>query len=173
MKFFYKIIAKIGMSDTNSTTNIIQLRKNGLLALGTCLKSEKNGKVFEKYIYNCAEIKSGEEKENIENIYRRFVYQVVGDITKGAPLKPLLSNVKALRLGWEHKDYEKVSQKISEHDEFIVNPFEVVEGVSKCPIENCGNERVFTYTKQCRSGDESSTTFNQCMKCNYTWTYSG
>lgn len=144
----------------------------GEQVLSGIIKNSKNVSIFNKHIssvsiFQCA------DTEDIDETYKRNLYQVVGDILQGCPLTKVLSNIKKSSLGWKHPMYDNISQKIKEHDEFLVTPFEVVDGVSKCPKKNCGNEKVFTYTKQCRGSDETSSVFYQCMKCNYKWVYSG
>ena len=53
-----------------------------------------------------------------------------------------------------------------EQDDFIVNPFQIEEGIVEC---RCGSKRVYSYSKQCRSGDEGVTSFHQCLKCKAKW----
>ena len=57
-----------------------------------------------------------------------------------------------------------------EQDNFLIKPLEIEEGVLEC---KCGSKRVFSYQKQCRGGDESSTTFAECVACKAKWIYSG
>ena len=57
-----------------------------------------------------------------------------------------------------------------EQDNFLIKPLEIEEGVLEC---KCGSKRVFSYQKQCRGGDESSTTFAECVACKSKWIYSG
>jgi transcription factor S len=35
--------------------------------------------------------------------------------------------------------------------------------------KECGNKKVFWWTRQTRSSDEPETRFYRCTKCNYTW----
>ena len=67
--------------------------------------------------------------------------------------------------------FKEIFQRLEEHDDFIINPFEVEEGCTEC--KKCGSKRVFTYTKQIRSSDEPMTTFAKCVQCKISWTYSG
>ena len=34
----------------------------------------------------------------------------------------------------------------------------------------CGSNKTYSYTKQIRSGDEATTVFAICCKCNNRWT---
>jgi DNA-directed RNA polymerase subunit M/transcription elongation factor TFIIS len=64
---------------------------------------------------------------------------------------------------------EYIQEEI-EQDNFIIQPFEIVEGITEC---KCGSKRVYSFTKQTRGGDEISTTFNECLSCKSKWSYSG
>ena len=103
--------------------------------------------------------------------YLLNVYQVIGDIIQGIDIHTIIDNINSDKIGWKHKCFEIVQRRIEERDNFIVNPFEVEKGVLQC--KKCGSERVFSYSKQVRSGDESSTTFAQCVACKASWVYSG
>ena len=57
--------------------------------------------------------------------------------------------------------------KIKEEESFIITPFEIEEGVLECG--KCGSKKTYSYTKQTRSGDESTTVFAVCYKCSRSW----
>lgn len=165
MKFLINIIHINKMSSLTNKTKYNDFRSTGKIALATVLKHEKNIRVVEKYIH-----KNSENSENYDYIYKKILYQIVGDILKGKDLKLLVTNIKNEMVGWNHPTFTDIKTKIDEHDEFIINPFEVEEGVTVC---KCGSVRVFTYSKQVRSCDEPMTTFAQCVQCKAKWTYSG
>lgn len=149
-----------------------ELRESGIKALGTVLKQEKNIKIIEKYIHKNAEnAENSDNSESYENIYRKIIYQSIGDILKGINLKDMIKNIKKDMVDWQHPTFKNIKNRIEEHDEFIINPFEVEEGVTTC--KKCGSGRVFTYQKQCRGSDEPMSTFAKCVKCKEKWTYSG
>jgi DNA-directed RNA polymerase subunit M/transcription elongation factor TFIIS len=130
-------------------------------------------KALKTMITSSEDIKSIESKINsisTEENYIDNVYQIIGDINKFSTSK-ILSNIKHRRIGSEHPCFDEIRDKINEQDEFIKNPFKVEEGVLEC--NKCGSKRVYSYSKQTRSGDESSTTFANCVKCGAKWTYSG
>lgn len=137
------------------------IRSVGEKALETVLNKKVNIKTIEKYIYKTA--KNTQE-------YKKILYQTIGDILGGKELKILISEIKKEMILWEHPVFITIKNRIDEHDEFIVNPFEVEEGVTTC---HCGSERVFTYQKQTRGCDEPMTTFAKCVKCKANWSYSG
>ena len=144
------------------------IRAKGVKALGTVLKQEKNISIFEKHIFK--QVKNLDE-ESQEKEYNYILFQAIGDIIKNRKLKDILKNIKNSMIGWDHDDFNNIKYLIEEQDEFIINPFEVEEGVTKC--NNCGSERVFTYSKQVRASDEPMSTFAKCVKCKQQWTYSG
>lgn len=163
------------------------IREKGKQALSTVIKQQKNIDTFEKYIHKQAEKMAETEdadETNYDNEYKKIMYQVIGDMIKineykkseekskeEPTIKKILKNVKKGLVGWKHPVFENITKRIEEQDEFIINPFEVEEGVTTC--NNCGSKRVFTYSKLCRGADEPLTTFATCVKCKSKWTYSG
>lgn len=141
-----------------------QLQKTATTALSTVIDKPKNVKVFIKYLNN---LKLSDDE------YKRAVYQVVGDIIGlgGAKMKPVLTNVKNGSVGWKHVMFIPVEEKIQEHDDYIVHPFEVVEGIAECG--KCGSKKTWSSQKQLRGCDEPMTTFTRCVICGNEWTYSG
>ena len=153
--------------DISSSDYNIEIRQKGKKALGTVLTHEKNINIIEKYIH----LASQKSNEKYDTIYKKIIYQTIGDIIKGNNIKILVENIKKEMVGWKHPIFKDISQRLEEHDDFIINPFEVEEGVTEC--RKCGSKRVFTYSKQVRSSDEPMTTFAKCVKCKSNWTYSG
>ena len=78
--------------------------------------------------------------------------------------------IKNRKYEWESPCFDTQRLQIQEQDDFIENPFEVMEGVLEC---KCGSKRVFSYTKQTRSADEPMTTFAECAVCKSKWTMKG
>lgn len=143
-------------------------RTEGMQTLEQVVKNEKNIKILENAIYK----KSLEfsESEN-KTVYKNIIYDVVLDIKNGQSLKETLSSVQEGHVAWQHPDFNDIRHTQKEQDDFIVNPFEVEEGVLTCP--KCSKSRTFSYSKQTRSADEPMTTFATCMNCKHKWTYSG
>lgn len=135
-------------------------REAGKQALATVLKKEQNVIILEKIIFD----------NSNEETYKEILFQAIGDIIQGKLLKTISNNIKKNKSLWNHSCFNDIRNRIKEQDDFIENPFEVEEGVLEC---KCGSKRVFSYTKQVRSGDESMTTFAQCIACKAKWTYSG
>lgn len=108
-----------------------------------------------------------EDDDNEEKT--RVVYQVIEDL-KHHDEDTVLANLKAQRYGWNHDSLKKYQDIEYEQDCFIIQPFEIVEGIVEC---KCGSKRVYSYSKQTRSGDESISTFNECLICKNKWMYSG
>ena len=138
------------------------MREIGKNALKTVLTREQNVNTLEKYIF--------EISEEDEKSYKKILYETIQDISNGNKIQDILSNIKNKNVLWKHKSLETFIKEEEEQDEFIINPFQVEEGIVEC---RCGSKRVYSYSKQCRGGDESSTTFATCLECKSKWTYSG
>ena len=142
------------------------IRQTGLNSLKTVIKQEQNIRIIEKSIHKSSQ----HNPQDYEKKYKRILYQTIQDITTKNNLKNILNNINNNKTEWNHPAFTNVRNRIEEHDDFIINPFEVVEGVTTC---KCGSNRVFTYQKQTRSADEPMTTFAKCVSCKKTWSYSG
>lgn len=139
------------------------MRDKGLKLLSTVIKHSKNCEIIEKNIY-----------KNIENDddYLWTVYQICGLLLKDKKsLKNVDLIVKKGDIGWKLPLYEIPSKRIEEHDQYLVNPFEVVEGVLEC--HKCGSKKTMSVQIQTRSSDEPMTTFSKCVDCGTEWRYSG
>lgn len=75
------------------------------------------------------------------------------------------------KLGWDHASFSNIKQSQQEQDDYILNPFEVEEGVVEC--KKCGSFKVFSVSVQTRAADEPMTTKAQCIVCNAKWSYNG
>ena len=81
-------------------------------------------------------------------------------------LQDILNDIKSNKILWNHDSLSEYIKEEEEQDDFIVNPFQIEEGIVEC---RCGSKRVYSYSKQCRSGDEGVTSFHQCLKCKAKW----
>jgi DNA-directed RNA polymerase subunit M/transcription elongation factor TFIIS len=79
--------------------------------------------------------------------------------------------IKKNKLGWAHESFSKLKQSQNEQDDYILNPFEAVEGVVEC--NKCGSSKVYSVSVQTRAADEPMTTMAQCTICKSKWSYSG
>jgi DNA-directed RNA polymerase subunit M/transcription elongation factor TFIIS len=150
--------------------DIITIRNKGKEILKKILNNEKNIIVFEKNIYEITN-KNLKIQEDLETNYFINIYNVINIIkNKNEKLQYILESIKKGDLYWNNKFYENIHFKEQEQDNFLIKPFEIEEGVLEC---KCGSKRVLSYQKQTRGGDESSTTFANCMECGKKWTYSG
>ena len=140
------------------------MRKIGINVLSTV--SQKESILFEKYIYRQA--KKFDDKVRKE-MYLWFIYQTVGLLLMN--VKKPLKQIKKGKVGWKSVTYEKIIATLQEHDDYIVMPFEVVEGVVECP--KCEGSKTWSVQKQTRGGDEIMTTFSRCVNCGHDWRYSG
>lgn len=134
-----------------------------LKVLSKVMKQPKNCETYEKYIY--------EKCQTDIETYKWVVFQVYGLLLKKEKeMKELLGDVKNGKIGWKSCTYDEVAFRIQEHDEYLVKPFEVEEGVEEC---SCGSKKVFSFGKQVKSSDEGTTTFCRCVDCGTVWTSNG
>jgi hypothetical protein len=142
-------------------------RELGLKMLSTVIKVENNRKIFEKNIHNVLE-KLGEDND----VYLWCIYQVVGTLlTQTVSMKDTLNHVKAGEIGWNDPCYRNVADKLKEHDDYLVKPFDIAEGVTQCL--KCGSKKTWSVQRQTRSSDEPMTTFSRCVDCGHQWSYAG
>ena len=133
------------------------MRNLGKSSLKCVLTKEQNIDIIEK---NISDICDDEET------YKKILYQVITDISSGKNLQDILEDIKSHKVLWKHYSLNDFIKEEEEQDEFIVNPFQIEEGIVEC---RCGSKRVYSYSKQCRSGDEGVTSFHQCLKCKSKW----
>jgi len=143
-----------------SLTSVI--RENARKAIGLTLSVESNIRILENKIFEISD-------EN-ESVYKQIIFQLIVDIRNGKKLKELLEDLNQRKVHWKHQSLNEYVDEEVEQDNFIIQPFEIVEGITQC---KCGSKRVYSFTKQTRGGDESSTTFNECLNCKSKWSYSG
>lgn len=140
----------------------MDLRKSAKVALQKYISSEKNIGIIEKAIHEC----------NVENTnYNDILYEVLYLLKEGHKQPDILKTLKSRKMGWNNPEFNDVAFKQKEQDDFTISPFQVEEGVLKCP--KCGGCKSFSYSKQTRSADEPMTTFATCVTCKNKWIYSG
>lgn len=140
----------------------MEFRKSGKEQLSKLIKSEKNCSILEKNIY---------QRWTSEDDYNEVVYECLYLLDKGEKVADVLAQIKTGKMFWNNPDFEEVAFKQKEQDDFTISPFQVEEGVLKCP--KCSGCKTFSYSKQTRSADEPMTTFATCAGCKHKWTYSG
>lgn len=146
------------------------LRQKGKTAINIIIKKENNINIIEKWVFTITE-RENKNRDSFESEYIRHIFQIVQDLKSGKDRNEVLNNIKKKKIGWNHTCFDQVRNALQEQDDFVVNPFEIVEGAMQC--NKCGSKRVFSYSKQTRSCDEPMTTFAQCAVCKTKWVYSG
>lgn len=143
------------------TTMDVQL--NGKAALAKVLSIPKNIEILHKYITETA------VTNNLT--YNALLFEVIDDIRNKIKIADILIKLKTNKYLWMSDKYTDMRNKQQEQDDFLVNPFEVEEGVLECP--RCKKNKTISFQKQTRSADEPMTTFAECINCRHKWTYSG
>jgi DNA-directed RNA polymerase subunit M/transcription elongation factor TFIIS len=82
-------------------------------------------------------------------------------------LDKTLNKLKHRDLIWSSDIFSEEKAKVEEENDFMVNPYEMSEGVLKC--RKCECKFIFSFTKQTRSADEPMTTFARCSNCGHRW----
>lgn len=139
------------------------MRDLGKKVLSTVIKQEKNVEIIEKNIYKLS--------NDDEDVYKKYIYEIVNNILKGKKLPDILNDIKEKKLSWKNIHFAQLVKEEEEQDDFIINPIEIIEGIAEC--NKCGSKRVYSYSKQCRSGDEATSSFHQCLNCKAKWSYNG
>ena len=129
------------------------------ISILSSVTDNENSIIIEKYIREYSEDKTW------------YLYQVIGKILKGYNIDTIIEELKTGKVGWNSSEYNDYKNKIEEHDNYIVSPFDVVEGVVQCP--KCKNKKTYSTQKQIRSADEPMTTISRCVNCGHSWNYSG
>jgi DNA-directed RNA polymerase subunit M/transcription elongation factor TFIIS len=111
-------------------------------------------------------------------LQKKVLFEIVNDVVNNKINKNyntifediIINNIKNDIYGWNNIIYNDIRKKIEEQDNFLINPFEVEEGVLEC---HCGSKRVLSYSRQVRSCDEGTSVFATCIACKSSWIYSG
>ena len=157
-------------------TDLKIIRSSYKNALSTFIKSKQTINTIEKLIYNTAQQQFNDPEsvnnfEEVSDFYTHIMYQIIGDLLQKTDPAVIITYLQSNTILWKHRMFQTITSIINEQDDFIMNPFEVEEGVTEC--KKCNSKRVFTYSKQCRSSDEPMSTFAECVKCGAKWKYSG
>jgi DNA-directed RNA polymerase subunit M/transcription elongation factor TFIIS len=68
---------------------------------------------------------------------------------------------------WELSSFDNLKKEFLELTTYFVSALDVAEGVFQC--RKCDCKKILMYSKQTRSGDESTSVFAQCSKCHNKW----
>jgi DNA-directed RNA polymerase subunit M/transcription elongation factor TFIIS len=138
-----------------------KIRNIGKTTLSKVLKNNDNVNIIEKNIF------TNTSKEDFETQYKHNIYQTCIDILDKKKLNDIVNNIKNKKIYWDNPCFESIANKVSEQNDFIVNPFNVEEGALKC--QKCNSKRVLSYSRQVRSSDESTSVFAHCIGCKAKW----
>ena len=138
----------------------MDFREKGKMLLSSIFSKKKNVSVIERHIFdNC---------NNDEETYLKLMHEVSTLFLDGEMKLPqILKAIKENNLLWNNNFFETFKQSLIEQDNFIISPFEIDEGVLEC--NKCNSKKTFSYTKQTRAGDESTTVFAVCANCKAKW----
>ena len=138
----------------------MEYRINGLNCL--ILSDKKNSKKYEKVIY---------QNSDNEIDYKHKILSVIKYINNNMCCNDIIKLIQNNQLGFNSNSYNQQRNNIEEHDHFIINPFTIEEGVVECG--KCGCKKTYSYAKQIRGGDEGTSIFSICSKCQHQWVSGG
>jgi DNA-directed RNA polymerase subunit M/transcription elongation factor TFIIS len=122
------------------------------------LKSEKNARIFYANIKHQARLK------NIP--YPDLLYEISTRLASRPPAE-VLALLRRGEVGLDAAEYTVYRRLEEEENAFITTPLEIEEGVLECG--KCKSRRVFSYSYQGRSGDESMIVKATCANCGHKW----
>lgn len=134
-------------------------RKIGKKLLST-LRNEKVEHFVENYLYH--HLETNDE-------YLEYIYNICGIYMKTNDLQLIINDIINAKFEFNSSFWKKYRDDLEEQDSFIQNPLNIEEGVLTCG--RCNSKKTISFQKQVRSADEGSTTFAQCVECNFKWTH--
>tara|TARA_B100000131_G_C17834661_1_gene499243 strand:+ start:26 stop:451 length:426 start_codon:yes stop_codon:yes gene_type:complete len=138
-------------------SKLASYRNKGYKALKLVM-NEKYSKIIEELINN---------NSDSQDYYNLIIQEMINHKRCGKSYNDIIELIKNSIFLHNTNEYKIFKQKLNEIDDFLINPFEVDEGVLDC--NKCGSNKTFSYTKQTRGGDESTTVFVVCSKCKSRW----
>jgi DNA-directed RNA polymerase subunit M/transcription elongation factor TFIIS len=98
---------------------------------------------------------------------RYLLYEMIVDLSIHPNLRLQMENLGNGLVLWDHPNLRTVREGFQEQDAFIEQPPEIDEGIIQC--KRCKSNRTFSFSKQTRRGDESTTVFVRCSKCSFSF----
>ena len=133
-------------------------RKQGIKALEIIFNNKNNIKLIENEIHNIC---------NDQDEYKLIIQEIIQNKRNNKSSTEIFKNLKEKKYLTNRDEYTVYKKEIQEINNFLLNPFEVDEGVLTC--NKCGSNKTFSYSKQTRGGDESTTVFAICSNCQNKW----
>lgn len=133
-------------------------RSRGIKAITCLFKNKEYIHKLEECIHDVCES---------QNDYNLIILEVLSWKRNEVCDDDIMNNIKDKNFLYFTEQFDKYTDEINELDDFLNNPFEVDEGVLTC--NKCGSNKTYSYTKQTRGGDESTTVFAMCSNCQSKW----
>jgi DNA-directed RNA polymerase subunit M/transcription elongation factor TFIIS len=136
------------------------------------LKEKVNSKIaisLEKNIYEMCQRLSKDYDEPVEDFYNKYAYQKAGHIMTSSNEKELdeiLQDIKNDTIDWNSAPYKEFRKRLEEISDAKTQKVVTEPSAYKCKSKDCGSRECTQTQLQTRGGDESTTTFVTCMKCN-------
>ena len=124
---------------------------------------------YEGLIYNmCKKLSEDVYEESVEEIYRYYSYEKVGQLVGRDPKDEVIDDIKECRVGTDSYYYRKLEVVESSTDEPLIR-----SGVFPCRDPKCRSfktKETIIRTEQRRSGDEGMTVIIACRVCHEEYT---
>ena len=133
-------------------------RTKGIHALKIMFKNKQVIDELEEIIH---------DKSINQDEYKLIIQEVIQHKRNNESIQNIIENIKNNKFLTNKSEYDNFKLEIQEINDFLLNPFEVDEGVLTCG--KCGSNKTFSYSKQTRGGDESTTVFAICSNCQNKW----
>lgn len=91
--------------------------------------------------------------------YKRDMYEIINLFNDD-------KDIDLENLGWNNKSFIEFHNEEKE-EEYL----EAVSGIMKC--FSCGSDKIQSFNKQTRGGDEGTTVFARCTQCGKGWKENG
>lgn len=131
------------------------------------IKNEKNINVIINSLNKLYEKNKSTDDKTNNTLKSNYIMSVIHNLEKGVTPKEVNEIIKEDKLCFKSKAYENLKQFIEEHNGYLINPFEVSEGMMTCP--KCKSKKTISRGKQDRCGDEAMSVYSQCYVCKYSW----
>ena len=97
------------------------------------------------------------------------LYKREGKFPKDVELfyENLFENVSHWTSVWDLDNFNIFRKMEDELELYVITPQDIVEGVLVC--FKCKCKKIFSFSKQTKSGDESTSVFAKCSNCQHQW----
>lgn len=130
--------------------------------------NRKTSEMYENNIYQMCKNLSEDYVESVDEIYRKYAYEKVGEllsISEETKIQSICEDLSNGVLDWDSCVYAEYREKLEKENTQIAQGIKVEKGEFTCKNRNCRSKECYYYQSQDRSSDEGMTTHVICTKC--------